>query len=357
MRTDAFDFDLPEELIALRPVAQRDASRLLGVTPQAGPQPILRDLDFAQLPSELQPGDALVYNDTKVLAALLTGNRRRGESEAAVSVNLLTRLADDRWSALAKPARRLKVGDTLQFGREGGGGLAGQISDVGDAGLIEITFEVLGADLDGAIDKVGLMPLPHYIASKRAPDAKDRSTYQTAFADRVGAVAAPTAGLHFTNELLDEIRKHGVSCHQVTLHVGGGTFLPVKTDNVADHVMHKEWGEISKKTADDLNGCRRAGGRIIAVGTTSLRLLETAAREDGTISAFSGDTDIFITPGFQFRAVDRLLTNFHLPKSTLFMLVSAFSGLETMKAAYAHAIQARYRFYSYGDATLLDRAK
>lgn len=357
MRTDAFDFDLPEERIALRPAQKRDGARLLTVTPGSGP-PTLTDLDITALPDLLQPGDALVFNNTKVLAALLRGRRLRGESEVQVSVNLLSRLSDNTWSALAKPARRLKAGDVVQFG-DGDthdGHLTGVIAEVGGAGLIEIAFDVAGRKLDAAIDAVGLMPLPHYIASKRTPDGQDRQSYQTLFANRSGAVAAPTAGLHFTHDLMERISARGVSCHYLTLHVGGGTFLPVKVDDTSDHVMHSEWGEITEETADQLNAVRRNGGRIVAVGTTSLRLLETAAQPDGILMPFSGDTDIFITPGYRFKAVDRLLTNFHLPKSTLFMLVAAFSGLETMKSAYAHAIKSGYRFYSYGDACLLDRS-
>ena len=354
MRTDAFDFELPEALIALRPVGKRDDARLLVVAAGEDP-PRLDDSQFSKLPDLLAPGDALVFNDTKVLAALLKGTRVRGSSVVAISVNLLNRLTDNRWSALAKPARRLKVGDALTFdGSDHTGSLTGHVSEVGEGGLIEITFDCAGDALETAVDRVGLMPLPHYIASKRPPDAQDRAQYQTIFAARSGAVAAPTAGLHFTPDVLAKLEQSGVSCHSLTLHVGGGTFLPVKSDTTDGHKMHKEWGEVTEETAERLNACKRAGGRIVAVGTTSLRLLETAAQDDGTLQAFSGDTDIFITPGYRFKAVDRLLTNFHLPRSTLFMLVAAFSGLSTMKQVYAHAIQSRYRFYSYGDACLLD---
>lgn len=355
MRTDAFDFELPDDLIALRPADRRDGSRLLTVTPQPD-APKLGDLMTSDLPDQLRAGDALVFNNTKVLAALLKGVRQRGDSTVAISVNLLTRLSDNRWSTLAKPARRLKVGDALRFAGDGDGDpLAGEVVHVGNGGVIEIAFEVADASLDRAIDRVGLMPLPHYIAAKRSPDADDRVSYQTVFAKHKGAVAAPTAGLHFTDALLRALNAKGVSAHTVTLHVGGGTFLPVKVDRTEDHVMHAEWGEVTEATADALNQVRASGGRIVAVGTTSLRLLETAARDDGTLTPFAGETDIFITPGYRFKVVDQLLTNFHLPKSTLFMLVSAFSGLDTMKRAYAHAIAARYRFYSYGDACLLDR--
>lgn len=356
MRTDAFDFDLPDELVALRPAERRDAARLLTVTPAASGTPHLSDTSIAALDDLLAPGDALVLNNTKVLAAFLKGVRIRGEAQAAVSLNLFSRLDANRWTALAKPARRLKVGDRIHFTNEIGTELQCTIDRVADGGFVEVCFEGDGGDLDGAIDAAGLMPLPHYIASKRTPDGQDRESYQTVFAEHAGAVAAPTAGLHFTPSLLKALEARGVSCLYVTLHVGGGTFLPVKVDDTQDHVMHAEWGEITKDTATRLNAVRAAGGRIVAVGTTSLRLLESAAASDGTLKPFRGETDIFITPGYRFKVVDRLLTNFHLPKSTLFMLVSAFSGLEAMKHAYTHAIGKRYRFYSYGDACLLDRA-
>lgn len=358
MRTDAFDFDLPDDLIALRPAAQRDQARMLSVTPQVG-QPVLCDHKIADLPHLLEPGDALVFNDTKVLAALLKGRRKRGESDVAVSVNLLTRLTADTWSVLAKPARRLHVGDEIVFmpPDDAHTKLSGMVIEKCDGGMLDIRFDCAGDVLDAAIDRVGLMPLPHYIAAKRAPDAQDRTSYQTRFARETGAVAAPTAGLHFTDAVQQALNQRGVTTHTITLHVGGGTFLPVKATDTRDHVMHSEWGVITGATAEALNRVRSDGGRIVAVGTTSLRLLETAANDDGTIEPFTGDTDIFITPGYRFKAVDRLVTNFHLPKSTLFMLVSAFSGLDTMKVAYQHAVQNRYRFYSYGDACLLDRAE
>lgn len=355
MRTDAFDFHLPEECIALRPLGKRDGARLLHVAPQSSGVRLTDGL-IATLSNHLKPGDALVFNNTKVLAALLKGYRRRGAHQVAISVNLLSRLGDNTWSALAKPARRLKAGDTLHFSAETGAGeLTARVTDIADGGLIEVGFDRSDDQLDAAIDTVGLMPLPHYIESKRTPDAEDRNSYQTVFAQKRGAVAAPTAGLHFTEALLARLKETGVSCHYVTLHVGGGTFLPVKAETTEDHVMHSEWGEVDGGTANRLNDVRAAGGNIVAVGTTSLRLLETAARDDGTLVPFAGETDIFITPGYRFKSVDRLITNFHLPKSTLFMLVSAFSGLDTMKTAYAHAIKAGYRFYSYGDACLLDR--
>lgn len=355
MRTDLFDFELPDNLIALRPLARRDAARLLTVTPDVG-APRLGDTTIAALPELLQPGDALVFNDTKVVPAFLKGRRTRGASSVQVSVNLLSRITPNTWHVLARPARRLKAGDTIEFGYKTSHTLSAEVEQVQDGGIVKLAFDQSAAALDQEIETVGLMPLPHYIATKRAPDDQDREDYQTVFADAPGAVAAPTAGLHFTPELLSRLRDRGLSFHNVTLHVGGGTFLPVKVDDTRDHRMHSEWGVISATTAKALNEVRRRGGKLIAIGTTSLRLLETAAQDDGTIRPIQGETDIFITPGYTFRAVDRLLTNFHLPKSTLFMLVSAFSGLDTMKSAYAHAIRQKYRFFSYGDATLLDCA-
>lgn len=355
MRTDAFDFALPDDLIALRPPPSRDGGRLLIVQPNAERNFMLRDSRITALPDELRAGDALVFNDTKVLAAFLKGERIRDGSRVAVSINLLSRLSATTWSALAKPARRLKAGDLLRFAPDDGDALTGRIVETYEGGRIDVAFDGDVQSLDETINRVGLMPLPHYIAARRTPDADDRSAYQTVFAKHAGAVAAPTAGLHFTPELLDAIADKGVSVHHLTLHVGGGTFLPVKAEDTRDHIMHSEWGTISAETAAALNAVKARGGRIIAVGTTSLRLLESAANSSGDLQPFRGNTDIFITPGYWFKFADRLLTNFHLPKSTLFMLVSAFSGLETMKSAYAHAIQMRYRFYSYGDACLLDR--
>ena len=357
MRTDLFDFDLPEERIALHPVSPRDAARLLLVRPGAA----LEDRIVRDLPQLLRPGDALVLNDTRVLPVALSGVRRRGDLAANVAVTLIERLAQDRWRALAKPAKRLQPGDRIQFGRkssaQGGdtclaGVLDATVAARGAEGEVDLAFDLAGPDLDAAIVSVGAMPLPPYIAARRPAEDVDRADYQTVYAARDGAVAAPTAGLHFTPELLRALEDQGVSRHFVTLHVGAGTFLPVKVEDTAGHKMHAEWGEVSPATAAALKDVHARGGRIVAVGTTSLRLLETAAR-GGSIEPFCGPTDIFITPGFTFHAVDLLMTNFHLPRSTLFMLVSAFSGLNAMQAAYKHAIASGYRFYSYGDACLL----
>jgi S-adenosylmethionine:tRNA ribosyltransferase-isomerase len=356
MRTDLFDFDLPPERIALRPVSPRDQARLLVVRP--GQE--LQDATVASLPEFLRPGDQLVVNDTKVIAAQLTGRRVGRESEPRIDATLIKRIDGSRWQALVRPAKKLAVGDHIRFGNEGRvcllGNLDAEVEHKGEAGEVTLSFAFHGPILDQAIADVGAPPLPPYIASKRAPDDRDAADYQTMFARHEGAVAAPTAGLHFTSELEQALRARGVGMHRVTLHVGAGTFLPVKADNTDEHRMHAEWGTISRETADALNAARRAGGRIVAVGTTSLRLLESAAAEDGTIQPFAGETAIFITPGYRFRAVEILMTNFHLPRSTLFMLVSAFSGLDTMKQAYDHAIRTDYRFYSYGDASLLFRA-
>lgn len=353
MRTDLFDFDLPEDRIALSPVEPRDQARLLVVRPDEK----LDDRIVRDLPNILRRGDVLVLNDTRVIAAALTGERVRGEARARVSVNLLKRSGEDRWRALARPAKKLEPGDRIRFGHMNSsclmGALDATVAAKFEGGEVELAFDVAGWELDRAIDAVGEMPLPPYIAAKRPPGPDDRRTYQTVFAAKDGAVAAPTAGLHLTPELLAALGERGIAHHFVTLHVGGGTFLPVKADDTDDHVMHAEWGEISAATAAALNVARASGGRIVAVGTTALRTLESATREDGVIAPWAGETSIFITPGYRFRAVDVLLTNFHLPRSTLFMLVSAFSGLETMRAAYAHAIAAEYRFYSYGDACLL----
>jgi S-adenosylmethionine:tRNA ribosyltransferase-isomerase len=356
MRTDLFDFDLPPESIALRPVSPRDQARLLVVQPGQ----TLQDATVARLPEFLRPGDQLVVNDTKVIAAQLTGRRIGRESQPRIDATLIKRIDGSRWQALVKPAKKLAVGDHIRFGNEGRvcllGNLDAEVEHKGEAGEVTLSFAFHGPILDQAIADVGAPPLPPYIASKRAPDDRDTADYQTMFAKHEGAVAAPTAGLHFTSDLEQELRARGVGMHRLTLHVGAGTFLPVKAEDTADHRMHAEWGTISRETADALNAARQAGGRIVAVGTTSLRLLESAAAEDGTIQPFADETSIFITPGYRFRAVDILMTNFHLPRSTLFMLVSAFSGLDTMKQAYDHAIQSGYRFYSYGDASLLFRA-
>jgi S-adenosylmethionine:tRNA ribosyltransferase-isomerase len=352
MRTDLFDFELPEERIALHPASPRDAARLLVVRPDAA----FEDRVVRELPQLLRPGDALVFNDTRVIPAALHGVRRRGGLEAQISVTLIERRDQSHWRALARPAKRLKEGDRLHFGHSGTACLAGVLDATvaarGAEGEVELAFDLAGPDLDAAIASVGEMPLPPYIAARRPAEEIDRRDYQTVYAAHDGAVAAPTAGLHFTPELMAALDARGVSRHFVTLHVGAGTFLPVKADDTAAHNMHAEWGEVSADTAAALTATRARGGRIVAVGTTSLRLLESAA-PGGEIAPFRGPTDIFITPGYRFRAVDVLMTNFHLPRSTLFMLVAAFSGLDLMKTAYAHALRQGYRFYSYGDACLL----
>jgi S-adenosylmethionine:tRNA ribosyltransferase-isomerase len=359
VRVDAFDYHLPEELIALRPARPRDAARLLVVDPSA-PEPFA-DKTILDLPDLLQPGDALVFNDTRVIPAELHGTRTRGADSARIAVTLIERLALDRWQALARPAKRLKPGDRIIFGEGNNvcllGALEATVEARGQDGEATLGFDVAGVALDEAIAALGAMPLPPYIASRRAADEQDRSDYQTMFAREEGAVAAPTAGLHFTDRLTQALDARGVSRHFVTLHVGAGTFLPVRAEDTKDHVMHAESGTISTETASALNAVKERGRSIVAVGTTSLRLLESATDEKGRLQAFSGSTDIFITPGYKFRFVDRLLTNFHLPRSTLFMLVAAFSGLDTMQRAYAHAVAARYRFYSYGDACLLSPAR
>ncbi len=358
MRVDLFDFDLPEERIALRPETPRDAARLLVVKPGEG----LADRVVRDLPELLRPGDALVLNDTKVIPARLIGERIRDGSTAHVEVTLTRRTSAARWEALARPAKRLAIGDRLRFGTAASAagdnaclltGLDATVIDRGEAGEVFLGFDLSGPALDEALASVGIVPLPPYIATRRAPDDRDRRDYQTIYAREDGAVAAPTAGLHFTEALFARLAEAGVSRHMVTLHVGAGTFLPVKAEETEGHFMHAETGTVSAETAAALNAVRAAGGRIVAVGTTSLRLLESAAGEDGTIRPFAGDTSIFITPGYRFKAVDLMMTNFHLPRSTLFMLVSAFSGRETMLAAYRHAIATGYRFYSYGDACLL----
>ncbi|MER8564236.1 tRNA preQ1(34) S-adenosylmethionine ribosyltransferase-isomerase QueA [Mesorhizobium sp. M0924] len=357
MRVDLFDFDLPEERIALRPAEPRDSARMLVVRPGEG----LLDRSVRDLPSLLRQGDVLVFNDTKVIPAQLRGIRRRGEAQAQVDATLHMRMAPDRWLAFMRPGKRIAAGDRIHFGHDGNSCFLGQLDatviEKGDAGEVLLGFDLSGPFLDEALHAVGRIPLPPYIASKRDDDARDLTDYQTIYAKEEGAVAAPTAGLHFTPELFAALDSKGIERRFVTLHVGAGTFLPVKADDTADHKMHAETGSVSEATADALNGAKARGGRIIAVGTTSLRLLESAARPDGSLTAWSGPTDIFITPGYRFKTADLLMTNFHLPRSTLFMLVSAFSGLDTMRAAYAHAIENRYRFYSYGDASLLYRAE
>jgi S-adenosylmethionine:tRNA ribosyltransferase-isomerase len=353
MRTDLFDFELPPESIALRPASPRDSARLLVVQPGEG----LHDQQVSDLPNWLRPGDQLVVNDTRVIAAQLHGRRIGREAEPKIDATLIKRLDGSRWNALVKPAKKLEAGDVVRFGNEGRvcflGHLDAEVESKGQEGEVTLAFSFHGPTLDQAIADLGSPPLPPYIASRRAPDDRDVADYQTMFAAHEGAVAAPTAGLHFTPAMEAALRERGVGVNRVTLHVGAGTFLPVKTEDTAGHRMHSEWGTISTETAEALNAARANGGRIVAVGTTSLRLLESAAGDNGRISPFTGETAIFITPGYRFRAVDILMTNFHLPRSTLFMLVSAFSGLDTMKQAYAHAIAGGYRFYSYGDACLL----
>ena len=360
MKTSDFDFDLPEDRIALRPVSPRDSARFLIVKDGT-----LQDRIVHELPDFLQAGDALVFNDTRVIPARMSGIRERigpeGETlTVEVEATLHHRDAPDVWSAFMKPGKRLKVGDRVRFGTDTDracemGALDAVIEAKGDDGLVTLKFDLAGPVLDDAIRNVGVMPLPPYIAAKRPEDDQDQKDYQTVFAEHDGSVAAPTAGLHFTPELLEALKARGVSTHAVTLHVGAGTFLPVKADDTKDHKMHSEWGTVSQETADALNAVHAKGGRIVCVGTTSLRLLESATGEDGVIRPFHDDTAIFITPGYRFKAVDILMTNFHLPKSTLFMLVSAFTGYDTMQAAYKHAVDNKYRFYSYGDGSLLFR--
>jgi len=351
-----FDFALPEESIALRPAEPRDAARLLAVDADG-----LHDHGVRDLASLLRPGDAMVFNDTRVIPARLSGIRHRGELRANIEITLHKREGEARWRAFARPGKKLAAGDRLQFG-EGGDAvcflatLDATVVEKFDEGDVLIDFDFSGPALDHALLEFGRMPLPPYIASKRVEDERDLADYQTLYAREDGAVAAPTAGLHFTPALMQALDERGISRHFVTLHVGAGTFLPVKVEDISAHRMHAEWGTVSAETAAALNETRRRGGRIVAVGTTSLRLLESAAGEDEVIRPFAGDTSIFITPGYRFKAIDVLMTNFHLPKSTLFMLVSAFAGLDTMRRAYAHAIAAGYRFYSYGDASLLFRA-
>jgi S-adenosylmethionine:tRNA ribosyltransferase-isomerase len=356
MRTDLFDFDLPADRIALRPASPRDSSRLLVVKP--GQAPEWDDRSVGDLPDLLRAGDCLVVNDSKVIAARLKGRRiGRGENEPGIEATLHKRIDGSTWRAFILGAKKVQVGDMLRFGSEGRvcflDQLDAQVSQKDEGGEVTLSFSFHGPVLDQAIEERGAMPLPPYIASKRPTDEQDRADYQTVFAVPEGSVAAPTAGLHFTPALLERLAAKGVAVHKVTLHVGAGTFLPVKADDTADHKMHAEFGTLTAESAEALNAARAKGGRIVAVGSTALRTLETAAGDNGQLRAFSGDTAIFITPGYRFKAVDLMLTNFHLPRSTLFMLVSAFSGLETMQRAYAHAIHSGYRFYSYGDACLL----
>jgi S-adenosylmethionine:tRNA ribosyltransferase-isomerase len=339
MKVSEFDFDLPPQLIADRPAVPRDAARLLEVADT------LRDHTVRDLPALLHPGDLLVLNDTRVIPARLFG--RRGT--AAIEVTLHKAAAAARWRAFARPARKLKPGDVLAFDR----GLSATVTDKAEGGEIELVFDRGGAALMAALAEVGRMPLPPYIKRPGGADDRDRQDYQTIFAAKDGAVAAPTAGLHFTPDLLAALDARAIARVAVTLHVGAGTFLPVKAEDTDDHVMHAEYGIVDEAAASAIARTRAAGRRIVAIGTTSLRLLETAAAADGRVQPFAGDTDLFITPGYRFQAVDLLLTNFHLPRSTLFMLVAAFAGLARMKAAYAHAKASQYRFYSYGDCCLL----
>jgi S-adenosylmethionine:tRNA ribosyltransferase-isomerase len=361
MRVDLFDFDLPPDLIALRPAAPRESARLLVV--QADDACRLEDHRIADLPQFFRPGDVLVVNDTLVIPARLQGRRMRGEACAKIEATLHQREGADRWRAFARPAKKLRRGEIVRFAAANrmsrdaespeAESLEAEVIEKGETGEVLFKFAVAGADLDKAIGRIGSMPLPPYIAGKRAADGQDAEDYQTMFARRGGAVAAPTASLHFTPALIEALGARGVRIEQVTLHVGAGTFLPVKAEDTSGHRMHSEWGEVSEASARALNEARAKGHRIFAAGTTSLRVLESAAREDGVIEPFNGETAIFITPGYRFKAVDVLLTNFHLPRSTLLMLVSAFCGLDCMQRAYAHAIAAQYRFFSYGDACLL----
>jgi len=339
VRVDLFDFALPQELIALRPAVPRDSAKLLKVDGSR-----ISDHIVSELPQLLGPKDILVFNDTKVIPAQLTGTR----GDARIGATLHKRVDLRRWQAFIRNAKRLRVGEVVDFGMN----VSAEAETKLDDGSFILRF--LGEEpVELLLERAGTMPLPPYIASKRAIDARDADDYQTMFAREKGAVAAPTAALHFTDGLLAALVEAGVGNETLTLHVGAGTFLPVKVDETDDHQMHSEWGRIDAETADRLNAARKAGGRVIAVGTTSLRLLESATGADGIIRPFEGDTDIFITPGYKFRAIDGLMTNFHLPQSTLFMLVSALMGLETMQAVYAHAIAGDYRFYSYGDSSLL----
>ena len=339
MRVDLFDFDLPAERIALRPAKPRDSARLLLVDGDR-----LSDRIVTDLPELLEPGDVLVFNDTRVIPAQLEG--RRGE--ASIGATLHKREGPREWWAFIRNAKRLRVGDTVEFG----GGVNASAAEKGEDGAVLLHFH--GHEpVEVLLERAGRMPLTPYIASRRPADEADRSDYQTMFAREEGAVAAPTAALHFTPDLIEALDARGIARETLTLHVGAGTFLPVKVNDTAEHKMHAEWGRIDEATAERLNAARRWGGRLISVGTTSLRLLESAADDSGQIQPFEGDTAIFITPGNRFKAIDGLITNFHLPKSTLFMLVSALMGLDVMKAAYAHAIEEGYRFYSYGDGSLL----
>ena len=343
MKLSDFDFDLPERLIATRPARPRSSSRMLVATPRT-----LIDAHAIDLPDFLEPGDRLVLNDTRVIPARLSGTRRRGDNEARVEVTLLEPRADGAWAALLKPLKKVRDGEEIVFGAGLRATLEGRVEG---AGLLR--FNLDGDDFDSALAEAGAMPLPPYIEGRRGVDEQDKTDYQTVWARASGAVAAPTASLHFDEALLDALDRRGVARSFVTLHVGAGTFLPVKVDDIRDHKMHAERGEITASAAEEINRTRAAGGRIVPVGTTAMRLLETAAAEDGTLKAWQGATDIFITPRYRFKICDALMTNFHLPKSTLMMLVSAFMGSERIRDIYSHAISHDYRFFSYGDASLL----
>ncbi|HEY0213017.1 MAG TPA: tRNA preQ1(34) S-adenosylmethionine ribosyltransferase-isomerase QueA [Paenirhodobacter sp.] len=347
MKLEDFDFDLPEGLIATRPARPRTAAKLLLADGDD-----IRDLHVADLVDLFRPGDRLVLNNTKVIPARLSGTRTRASGQgpvtARIEVTLLEPGADGSWTALAKPLRKLKPGETIRFSDL----LSAEVREISDAQM-KIAFNLTGPDFDAALAEAGAMPLPPYIAALRAPDEADKTDYQTVFARHSGAVAAPTASLHFTRDLLAAIHARGVDFTEVTLHVGAGTFLPVKVDDVETHKMHAEWGDVTQAAADQINATRAAGGRVIPVGTTALRLIESAAGTDGVMRPFRGTTDIFIYPGYRFRVTDALMTNFHLPKSTLLMLVSALMGQDRVRAIYDHAVRNHYRFFSYGDASLL----
>ena len=346
MNLSDFDFELPNELIALRPAVPRTSARLL-----VSKQGHLQDKEFSDIIDYLRPGDRLVLNDTKVIPAHLKGMRIRhsdnGETRAGIAVNLLSMNEQGHWLALAKPAKRVNIGETIAFDDQ----LSAVVLDKTQYGLV-LEFNQTGTDFDAALANVGNMPLPPYIAAQRAVDERDDDDYQTVFAENTGAVAAPTASLHFDDKILEQLSSKGIKITKVTLHVGAGTFLPVKVDNIDDHKMHSEWGEVSADAAKEIAETKLEGGRVIPVGTTALRLIETAARS-GEIAPFCGDTDIFIKPGFKFNATDGLITNFHLPKSTLLMLVSALIGIPDMREIYRHAIENKYRFFSYGDSSFL----
>ena len=342
MRLSDFDFDLPERLIATRPARPRSSSKLLVATPDA-----MRDARSIDLPGFLRAGDRLVLNDTKVIPARLSGTRARGDTRAKIEATLLEPLASGAWRALLKPLKKVRDGETVVFSSD----LSAEVVGRAD-GAAELVFNLKGDDFDAALNQAGAMPLPPYIEGRRAADAQDATDYQTIWARQKGAVAAPTASLHFDDALIAKLDAARITRTFVTLHVGAGTFLPVKVDDISEHKMHAERGEITANAAAEIAMTKAAGGRIIPVGTTALRLIETAARDNG-LQAWSGATDIFITPGFQFRAADALMTNFHLPKSTLMMLVSAFLGSERIREIYAHAIENDYRFFSYGDSSLL----